>query len=89
MMIFNMQINLIFTKKKRFENPLLKPLSQFKAIVVPRWSPFKIMYVKPLPPSPMAAITKNRNVLKWWGRHDRDHMVVRFTITYAIGAYHH
>jgi hypothetical protein len=22
-------------------------------------------------------------------RHERDHMVVRFTTTYAIGAYHH
>jgi hypothetical protein len=24
-----------------------------------------------------------------WGRHDRDRMVVGFTTTYAIGAYHH
>jgi hypothetical protein len=25
----------------------------------------------------------------FWGRRSRDHMVVRFTTTYAIGSYHH
>jgi hypothetical protein len=28
-------------------------------------------------------------ILKYWGRHERDRMVVWFTTTCAISAYHH
>ena len=34
-------------------------------------------------------IAYNRSLFYWWGRHGRDLMVVGFTTTCAISAYHH
>jgi len=36
-----------------------------------------------------AGLWMNINMYPPWGRHGHDHMVVGFTTTHAISAYHH